>query len=213
MDKVFEYLNAPMVQAWGASMSTVEVLGFVSGVWCVWLTMRKSIWNFPIGMANSALLGLLFFHSRLFADAGLQVMFIVLALLGWYQWSQSKQENHVASQIMTRTLSTRQRWLTLGAVGVGVVILYALLTWLKGSVPIFDAGITALSVAAQILLNKRYLENWWVWIVTDVISIPVYAYKGLWLISLLYLVFLVLASMGLVAWLKAHQTQRLNDAS
>lgn len=211
MNTIFDYLSTPMVQVWGATMSTAEVFGFFSGFWCVWLTLRKNIWNFPIGVANSALLGLLFFHNRLFADTGLQVMFIVLGLLGWYQWLQSKQDDSFHT-VVVRTLSMRQKYLTVVAIAINVLVLYFVLTWLKGDIPLFDAGITALSVVAQILLNKRYLENWWVWIVTDVISIPVYAYKGLWLVAILYIVFLVLASMGLIAWRKASQTQRIDDA-
>jgi nicotinamide mononucleotide transporter len=206
MNAIFDLLNAPMVQAWGATMSAAEVLGFATGVFCVWLTLRKNIWNFPIGIANSVLLGLLFFHSRLFADTGLQVMFIVLALLGWYQWFQSKQ-NHSSHIVVVRTLNQQQKYLTVGAIAISVAVLYFVLTWLKGSIPLFDASITALSVVAQILLNKRYLENWWIWIVTDIISIPVYAYKGLWLVAILYIVFLVLASMGLIAWRKTYHAQ------
>ena len=210
MNTIFDYLNAPMVQVWGVTMSAAEVFGFFSGVWCDWLTLHKNIWNFPIGIANSALLGLLFFHSRLFADAGLQVMFIVLGLLGWYQWLQSKQVNS-SHTVVVITLNIRQKYLTALAIVINVLVLYFVLTWLKGSIPLFDASITALSVVAQILLNKRYLENWWVWIITDVISIPVYAYKGLWLVAALYIIFLILAFIGLMVWRKAYQTQRIND--
>jgi nicotinamide mononucleotide transporter len=81
--------------------------------------------------------------------------------------------------------------------------LYLLLTWARGSVPVLDALIAALSLAAQWLLNRRKLEHWYFWITVDVISIPVYAYKELYLVALLYAVYLVLCIGGLRAWRRA----------
>lgn len=206
----FDLLNAQAIELWGTTLSNLEVFGFITGIVCVWLTVRKNIWNFPIGILNSALLGLLFFHTRLFADASLQLIFIVLSFLGWWQWLRVKQEElpRASAELTVQTMSAAGRIATLGLMAVLMIVVYQCLIQLKGEVPFFDAAITATSIVAQVLLNKRYLENWWLWLVVDVISVPVYVYKELYLIALLYLVFLVLASMGLWAWQSSWRKQK-----
>ena len=189
-------LNHPALTVWGNPMSWAEILGFATGLFCVWLVGRRHILNFPVGIANCALLFLLFFEARLFADAGLQVVFILLGFQGWWLWSRGAQEDGLALSRLDMT-----HWI--GVLGVSVLLtgsLYLLLTLAKGSVPLADAVITSLSLLAQWLLNRRKLESWYFWIVVDLISIPLYAYKQLYLIAVLYGVFLGLCVMGLRAW-------------
>ncbi len=207
MDSVLNFFNLPAVTVFGNSLTTLEVFGFITGIVGVLLTVYKNIWNFPIGILNSALLSILFFNSRLFADAGLQIVFITLGLMGWWQWLQAKHKGQLESTqaLKVKNLTRQQQVIGLGILLIVVFALYQLLIYIKGDVPFFDALITALSIAAQILLNRRYLENWWIWIAVDVISIPVYFYKGLYLIALLYVVFLALAIMGLTTWKKAKE--------
>src|SRR5262245_43854298 len=89
---LFAWLSLPAL-TWGATqLSVAEVLGFATGLWCVWLVARKHVWNFPVGIANAALLLLIFFHSRLFADAALQVLLITLNIRGWIQWTRGGKE-------------------------------------------------------------------------------------------------------------------------
>ncbi len=189
-------LNLPALHVWGAPLTWAEVLGFSTGLWCVWLVAQRRILNFPVGIANCLLLLFLFFHARLYADAGLQLMFIALGLRGWWLWSRgSPGETLVISRLGPRSLA--------GAVAAGLAfaaLLYVLLTWAKGSVPAVDALVTSLSLVAQGLLNQRKLEHWYFWIVVDLVSIPLYAYKELYLVALLYTVFLGVCLLGLRAW-------------
>jgi len=196
---LLDWLNSPALLLLATPLSIAECLGFATGIACVWLAARNNIWNFPLGIANSALLLLLFFHARLFADAGLQVMFIALNLRGWWQWAR-----HGTGAVLAVT-SASDSQLRIALIGslVSTLALAALLTLAKGSVPVFDASITALSLVAQWLLNRRVLQNWWWWMAVDVISIPVYIYKGLYLIALLYAVFLVLCISGYRSWRSA----------
>lgn len=189
-------LNCPAFTLWNAPLSWAEVVGFATGIWCVWLTAQRRMLNFPVGIANCLLLLFLFWQSRLFADAGLQVLFIGLGLHGWWQWSRGRVNHEVpVSDLSPRGL------VAAGATGLALAaLLYLLLTWAKGSVPLFDALITALSLVAQWLLNARKRQNWYFWIVVDLISIPVYVHKQLYLIALLYAVFLGLCIIGLRAW-------------
>lgn len=196
MQAMADALNQVAFTLWGNPLSWGEVLGFATGVWCVWLATRRHILNFPVGIANCALLLFLFWESRLFADASLQLVFIVLGLQGWWLWWKGQE----ADRVPVSRLSGQELAWTLGGSAIGAALLYGVLTWAKGSVPVLDAMITSLSLAAQWLLNRRKLENWFCWIAVDVISIPVYAYKQLYLIAVLYVVFLGLCLIGLRAW-------------
>lgn len=194
-------LNAPLLVVAGNALTLAEVLGFSTGLACVWLTAIRNIWNFPLGIANCLLLLFLFFEARLFADTALQVVFITLGVVGWRQWVLGRRGEEYPITTLGRTEMARY----LVILAAGTSILFGLLTWLKGSVPIFDAFITAASLVAQWLLNKRKLESWYFWIAVDLVSAPVYAYKGLWLIALLYLIFLALCIAGLRQWRQAYQ--------
>lgn len=193
---LLSWLGSPAFFAFGAPLSNAEVFGFATGLVCVWLVVRKSIWNFPVGILNCALLFFLFWDSRLFADATLQILFIALGVHGWWQWLHGRVDHQIQiSQLGVRGL------LAACAAGIGISLtLFVLLSVVKGSVPVFDALITGLSLVAQYLLNRRKLESWYFWITVDVISIPVYAYKELYLIAILYAVFLMLCLLGLREW-------------
>jgi nicotinamide mononucleotide transporter len=195
---LFSWLNSPAVVFGATQLSTAEVLGFTTGLACVWLAARQSIWNFPVGIANSALLLLLFFHARLFADAGLQLLFITLGVRGWWQWSsRARQPDKLVSDASPATWAL----CSIAAVLLWICLL-PLLSKAGGSLPFFDALIASLSVVAQWLLNRRVLQTWWWWIAVDVISIPVYVYKELYLVALLYAVFLALCMAGYLSWRK-----------
>ncbi|MDO8332041.1 MAG: nicotinamide riboside transporter PnuC [Fluviicoccus sp.] len=196
MNDLLLWLNQSVEIFPGTRLSGSEIAGFATGLWCVWLTLRKSIWNFPVGIANCTLLLWLFWESRLFADAGLQIMFIVLGALGWHQWLQGK----TGPELPVGTLSQREWRNTAIITGLLILSLFSVLTVAKGSIPVFDALITALSLVAQWLLNRRKLENWIFWIGVDLISVPVYAYKQLYLIAGLYAVFLLLCVRGYRSW-------------
>jgi nicotinamide mononucleotide transporter len=193
---LLEWLNAPALRVFGAPLSMAECLGFATGILCVWLAAARSIWNFPVGIANSALLLLLFLGARMFADSALQIMFIALGLRGWWQWSQHRHRP-VRPISMATTFELQAAFI---ASPILTAALFAMLWYAKGSVPFFDALITALSVVAQWLLNRKVVQSWYWWIAVDVVSIPVYAYKGLYLIALLYGVFLCICVAGLMSW-------------
>jgi nicotinamide mononucleotide transporter len=201
LDTVLAWLNSPVGHVLGAPLSWAELLGFATGLWCVALVARRNVLNFPVGIANCALLLLLFAEARLYADAGLQLVFIALGLQGWWLWQRDRSSRHEAVAVTRAGRAELSRVIALCLLLAAA--LYLLLTWARGSVPVLDALIAALSLAAQWLLNRRKLEHWYFWITVDVISIPVYAYKELYLVALLYAVYLVLCIGGLRAWRRA----------
>jgi nicotinamide mononucleotide transporter len=191
------WLTHPVLVAAGMPMSWGDLSGFVTGIVCVWLAARANIWNFHFGILNSAILGLVFVQQRLFADASLQIVFIVLNARGLQQWraGQSVSESAPVFRGTRRELA-----LELLAVACLLPVLWWVLGLMKGSAPLIDALITSLSIVAQWLLNRRVLENWVWWIVVDLISIPLYVSRGLPLIAALYVVFLLLCCQGYVRW-------------
>lgn len=197
------------VMAWNGKASVLEAVSFVTGAVCVWLTVRENVWNFPIGLLNVMTFSIVFFRAQLYADAGLQVIYFVLGLVGWYLWLYGG-ERHTRLKVALATWTERAAVLAFAV--VSTLMLWQLLRHVGGSASFWDALTTSLSLGAQWLLNRKRLENWAVWLVVDVIYVPLYIYKELYLTAILYGVFLVMASMGLWRWYRVWRQQR-NEAA
>ncbi len=195
-------LIATWLQWWSLSMT--EALGFATGGACVWLCAREHLWNWPLGLLNNAIFFVLFWNSRLFADMGLQVVFFAFGVYGWWSWLYGGERHSALSITRTR----RWEW---GA----LALLAPLATWAlreilivaQGAAPFWDALTTVLSLVAQYLICRKRLENWLVWMVADVIYVPVYVSRHLNLTAALYAVFLVMCIYGGRVWL--HNWQKL----
>ena len=174
-----------------------EVLGFLTGALNVWLLARENIWNWPVALANNALYVAVFLSSGLYGDAGLQGVYIVLGIYGWVKWLRAGNSDAMR---VTRTSRATWNWLTPSTGLAAVVLWYFLGHFTDSTVPAWDGLTTAISLAATYGQCKKLLECWWLWIFVDLIYIPLYAYKGLWLTAALYLVFLVLCIQGLRQW-------------
>ena len=184
----------------------LEAFSFVTGAICVWLTVKQNIWNFPVGLANVAAYCIVFFQARLFADAGLQIVYFALGLTGWYLWFRGGNDR---AMLQVKRASQTEVVILLALIAVGTAGLWQTLQRVGGSASFWDALTTSISLASQWLLNRKRLENWIGWIVVDVIYVPLYAYKELYLTSLLYALFLIMAVMGLRAWRASWLAQRL----
>lgn len=192
-------LLAMTFQMGAVQVSLGDALGFITGLLCVWLTAKANIWNFPMGILNSLILGVVFLEQKLFADSALQVVFIVLSLQGWIQWSARKQDQ----KMQFRSTSVREQLVLTGVALALTVLIWSVLVQMRGSVPPLDALITALSLCAQWQLNRRQVSSWMWWIAVDLISVPLYWSRGLYLIAGLYVIFLVICVHGLQNWCRA----------
>jgi nicotinamide mononucleotide transporter len=177
----------------------IEIFGFVTGVVNVWLLARQNIWNWPVGIANNLAYLILFATSGLYGDSGLQFVYIVLAIYGWWLWL-----HRTGGDTLRISRTSPKVWLQLivATLAAGLVLRWFLARFTDSTVPSWDATTTALSLAATYGQCKKFLESWWVWILADLIYIPLYIYKGLRLTSVLYFVFLLLCIFGLRSWLR-----------
>jgi nicotinamide mononucleotide transporter len=195
-------LLAPLLQpafvVAGAPTSWAELLGFATGILTVWLVARQHLWNWPLGVANVILLGLVFLAVGLYADAALQILYVALGLYGWWQWLYGGTGR--TRLAVRRTDGTK--WATLTGCGITATaaLTLALTTWTDSTVPFWDALTTALSLVATYGQTRKLVESWWLWIAADLIYVPLYVHKGLYLTGALYVIFLALCVSGLLAW-------------
>ncbi len=177
--------------------SGIETIAFVSGVVAVWLTAKEHIWNWPIGLVNVALTFYVLYNNRLWSDTVLQVIYFVLGVFGWYWWlhgSEQRKEIHIGG-------TPRKEWgpvlgIALVAVGIWTYINVRLI----GAAPFFDASLTVLSLVAQYMLTRKYIQSWHFWILVDIFYVPLFLWKGLYLFAILYLIFTWIAFFGLKEW-------------
>ena len=184
-------------QFWQAT-TRLELVAVVTGFACVWLAARESIWNFPVAIISCLLYVFVYFQARLYSDCGLQVLFIALSVYGWYEWLYGGGNETELGVTRTR----RREWLAAAAfalvftLGFGYYLHY----YTDASLPHVDSFTTAGSLVAQYLLTRKRLENWLLWLLVDVIYVPVLWYKALYFTSLLYFLYLALAAYGYWQW-------------
>jgi nicotinamide mononucleotide transporter len=182
-------------------MNWLEWMAAGLGVINVALVVRRSVWNYPFGLAMVSLYFVVFAEARLYSDALLQIFFFIVQLYGWRNWVRAKAET---GEVPVGLMTGRER------IGWGVATLAASLAWglamarfTDAAAPVVDAGVAGFSVSAQILMARRRLENWIVWIGVDIVAIGLYASRGLTLTAGLYFLFLMLATVGFFEWRRA----------
>jgi nicotinamide mononucleotide transporter len=199
-------LLAPVFSLWGSPVSGVEMLAFVLSLAMVVCNIRVNVAAWPLAIVASLLYFLLFWGSRLYGEATLQLFFVAVAGWGWWQWLRGRDAD--GSALHVRLLSGRGRLSVLVAVALAWPLLGAFLRQATDTdVPWWDALPTAGSVAGQWLLGRKYVENWPVWVAVNAVSVGLFAWKGLWLTALLYLLFLLMALWGWRTWLRLARSR------
>lgn len=184
-------------------MSPIEIAAAVLGLVTVTLVVRRSLWNYPFALVMVSLYGWIFFQEKLYSDALLQIFFILVNLYGWANWARSKaRTGDVRVEILSHR--ARQMWLLVcGALVIGWGTMMQRYT--DAHFVWWDGTIAMLSVVAQYLQSRRYLDSWALWIVVDLLAVPLFALKGLWLTAGLYTIFLSLCVWGMSDWAKARK--------
>ncbi|PQA88797.1 nicotinamide mononucleotide transporter [Marinicaulis flavus] len=179
----------------------VEIAAFFLGLANIILLVRRSIWNYPFGIVMVSLYGWIFYGEKLYSDVLLQIFFFVVQIYGWAHWMGRRDE---AGRVIVTALGGRAALAYALAALAGVAALGGFMaTYTDASFPFWDASVAVLSVIAQILLARRRLENWLVWVGVDALAIGLYWTKGLYPTAALYTLFLVIAAIGYVNWRRA----------
>jgi nicotinamide mononucleotide transporter len=193
-------MNDPIVLL-GLTTTAFEIISFVLSVITVVLNIRQTHWAWLFAIASSAMYGIVFYDARLYGDMGLQGVFIAVSIWGWYQWLYGGAKHDA----LTVTRSSRAGWgygIAAWLAGFAVLAIF-LARYTNTDVPNIDGFLTAGSLLGQVLLSRKKVENWIVWIVVDILYVGLYVYKGLMLTAILYAIFVVLAGIGLAAWYRA----------
>jgi nicotinamide mononucleotide transporter len=199
---IIDFLNQALFTFGSDHVTVAELAGFVTGAACVYLTVKANILNFPVGLANDAFFLVLFLSAGLYADSALQIVYLVLGAIGWWQWVYGGAGR--TRLVVTRASST-ELVILVGLVAAVTVPLTIILTSAHDIAPFWDALTTSVSLAAQWLLNTKKVQNWYFWIAADVIYVPLYFVKDLWMTAIVYAVFLAMCVAGLRAWRAAYR--------
>ena len=186
----------------------IEWIAAVAGAVSVYLSARENIWTWPTAILNVSLYTFVFYESGFYSDMGLQVVYLVLSIYGWYAWLQGgDHRTHLRV-----SYATWRAWAASACVALPFWLSLARYTSTLHAVsyPYVDAGLTTLSLIAQWMMTRKILENWILWIIADVVYVPMYISKGLYVTSLLYAVFLVLAVIGFIDWRRSFARDRMS---
>lgn len=188
-------------------MNWIEMFAALLGIISVWYARKENILVFPFGIANVLIYIYICFTARLYANAGINAVYLISNIYGWYMWAR-KDENNGSLQI-TRNTSKQNVWSWVSVVVVYVAAFFVLREanktdpdYLHSYLPYIDSFNTSFFLVATILMAVKKAENWVFWIIGDLVSIPIFISQGLYFTGIQYTVFLVLAILGWIEWKK-----------
>jgi nicotinamide mononucleotide transporter len=178
-------------------MSPFEIAANAITTLAIFLAARNSVHTWWLGIIGSLIFIVVFYQAKLYADASLQFFFIVTSLIGWRLWLS----RHSAPEVKIQRTNVRTLlWMSLAAVLVTAVYGSLLHYFTDAYAPYVDSAVLGFSVMAQLLLMQRRIENWWVWIIVNTLSVPLFASRELYLTSGLYAIYWFNAWYGMWHW-------------
>lgn len=214
------------IGAGGYDLSWIEATGTLAGLLCIWLASLEKISNYAFGLINVTLFAIIFFQIQLYASLLLQLFFFAANIYGWYAWSRQTLQNEAALQIRWLPLSKALTWLAICVLAIGLMTLFidpvfavltkiavaamqtlgmnvAMPTLQPDAFPFWDACMMVLSIVAMILMTRKYVENWLLWVIINVISVVIFALQGVWAMSLEYMLLTFIALNGSRMWINS----------
>jgi nicotinamide mononucleotide transporter len=205
-----------LVTVFGYELSYIEAFGTLFGLICVWLGARENIWNWPVGLLNIIAFFIIFYQVRLYSDMFLQIYFFCIGIYGWIKWTRHRQQDKPVA-----ILSQKRRWtlvfiIIAASIALGFVVknihhIAPKIFPVPAAFPFIDSFIAVCSIVANVLLAKRILENWVLWVLIDFICVFVYAIKNVRFISLEYGILLIISAYGLWQWIRLYKAVPKND--
>jgi nicotinamide mononucleotide transporter len=196
-------------------MNWLELIAVILGILSVWYARKEKILVFPFGIANVSIYIYICFIAKLFANAGINIVYLISNIFGWYMWSGKSDNQRL--EISKNTI--KQNLISWFSVVLIYIIVFFILRWvnrdnieyMESYLPWIDSFNTAFFLVATILMAVKKIENWLFWIIGDIISIPIFASQGLFFTSIQYTVFLILAILGWKEWRQKLKSKIVNN--
>jgi nicotinamide mononucleotide transporter len=185
-------------------MQPLEIAATVFTLICVILSVKRSLWQFPFGVAGTALFFFVVWGQQLYANSALQVFFLAVQFYGWWYWMRGDKGARPPIRSTDPRLVIA---LCAGALVLAAAAALALGALTDANMPLPDAAVFALSIVAQFLLDRKRVENWPVWVAVNVLSVWLYTSQGLWLFACLYVFFFFNAFWGWWEWRRAMHAE------
>lgn len=205
MAEILDFLFAPYAE-YSSLDIWLEVLGVIFGLASVYFATKENILVYPTGLISTAIYVYVCYTAGLFGDMGINAYYFSMSIYGWYIWTRPTDTKDV---LPITSHTKKERILSLGMlVGFYLILAYVLSNFTPSTVPYIDAFTTSIFFVGMWEMARKKLENWVYWIIGDLVSVPLYHYKGLTLTSFQFLVFTGIAVMGYLAWRKKIQVDR-----
>ena len=193
------------------AMEWLEFTGLASGLLCVWLLIRQNVWTFPIGLVYSVVSVAVFVEAKLYADVLLSGYYVLMNAYGWYYWLYGGVRTE--SNVLPVSRTPGQTALILAGI---TALSIAAMGWFfdtqtDADFPYWDSATTCMSFAAMWMTARKYIENWIVWLLVDVIATAIYYVKGIHFYAILYGVYLGMAILGWRAWQLTMIRQKIGN--
>jgi len=184
----------------------IEILGVISSIIYLYFSIRQNIFLWPMGMISALLYIVVFYHSKFYADMGLNGYYFVISIYGWWFWAKgsSKLSSRESQLPVTRIGWTLASILFVITVVVFLIIGIILRKFTDSPIPYWDAFTTAASITATWMLARKILEHWILWIIIDAVSMGLYLYRGLYPTLILFAVYSTMAVIGFIQWKRSY---------
>jgi len=189
----------------------LELFGLVSGLACVWLMIRQNVLTFPIGLAYAVVSVAVMARNHLYADVLLNAWYVAINAYGWWHWSVSKERTGAPLPVTRTSRRTAIILVPIGIAGAGVLI-WGLSSYTNAELVVANSISTIMSFIAMWMSARKLLENWWVWLAVNVLSIGIYTAQGIHAYAVLYTVYLIMALQGYRAWSASMAAQTVLKA-
>ncbi|MEN9337084.1 MAG: hypothetical protein RLZZ500_2071 [Bacteroidota bacterium] len=185
----------------------LEFLAFVTGILSVYFAKKENIWVYPTGLISTIITVYLLYQAQYFGDMTMNIYYSIMSVYGWYRWTKGADEGSLA---ITRT-TTQEKIVGLGMFILTLIVTYGVYQFFDYTLEIpnyIDIFTSGLFFTAMWYMALKKIENWTLWIIGDCIAVPLFAYRGLGMLSLQYLVFTVLAVLAYIEWKKILNNTR-----
>jgi nicotinamide mononucleotide transporter len=196
---IIDFFLGPYLER-STGLILLELLAFVFGVWSVWMAKKANIWVYPTGIIGTTITMYLFFTDRLLGDMLMNAYYSLMSIYGWWEWSRQKDGKKVRQ---ITTMNHKEKGIGLALVLTTMLVTYMVYRFTNTNMDtsnVIDIFTSGVFFTAMWLMARKKLESWILWISADLITIPLYAYRGWGMLSLQYLIFTILAFQGYYAW-------------